>query len=401
MKNQPLRKMATKTTDKILTIDDDPAVRRHIADYMEDGGFEMIEAEGGEQGIVAFQREKPDLVLTDLKMPGMNGLEVLEQITRESPQTPIIVVSEIEAMDDVAQALKRGAWDYVTKPLKDLTVLEHAVAKALERSRLVEENKRYRAALEAANQALQKNLNILKEDQEAGRSVQMRMLPEQGVKFGDYEFSHNVAPSLYLSGDFVDYFKINDEKLGFYIADVSGHGASSAFVTVLLKSLISLALTHYQLHSDTTILEPDKLLSRIASEIYSAKLGKYLTIVYGVIDWVDNQFLYSIGGHYPNPIWIQDGQAHFLEGKGFPAGIMKQTAFQTVRLDFPKGVQLALFSDGVAEILDAPDLPEKEKKLLSLAATSDGTVDYFLKGLDLVDKTGLPDDVTLLLVKRL
>jgi sigma-B regulation protein RsbU (phosphoserine phosphatase) len=392
--------MVLKTTDKILIIDNDTAVRQFISDYLEDGGFEILQTDTVEKGLSIFRAEKPDLILTDLKMPGMTGLELLEILAKESPQTPIVVVSGIEAMDDVIQALKRGAWDYVMKPLKDMILLERSIGKALERSRLVEENRQYRVALEDANQALKKNLDILEQDQEAGRSVQMRLLPQQNVEFGPYTFTHSVVPSLYLSGDFVDYFKINDRHFGFYIADVSGHGASSAFVTVLLKSLVELELTRYEIHGETTILEPDALLSKLATEIYTAKLGKYLTMVYGVINWKDHTFTYSIGGHYPNPIWIENGKAHFLEGKGFPVGIMKQTQYEKHSLIFKEDVQLVMFSDGVAEILKANDLPKKEELLLSLVVASQGKVEYLLKELDLIGKKELPDDVTTLIIKR-
>lgn len=392
--------MVPKTTNKILTIDDDEVTRKIIVDYLDDGGYEVLEASNGKEGLEIFNQEKPDLILTDIKMPIMNGLELLERITKESKDTPVIVVSGVENMDDVAVALKYGAWDYVTKPLKEMIVLERAVAKALERSRLIEENRLYRLALEAANQALKKSLDVLEEDQRAGRNVQMRMLPEQNIRFGEYQFSHNISPSLYLSGDFVDYFRINDEKLGFYIADVSGHGSSSAFVTVLLKSLIALALTKYQLHNDTEILNPDKLLSNIGKEIYEAKLGKYLTIVYGVIDWIDHKLTFSIGGHFPNPIWLENGKAKYLEGKGFPVGIMQDASYKSTTLDFPKNVQLILFSDGVLEIIKENELPKKESHLLSLSEGSDGTVDYFLKNLELLGKKELPDDVTFLLLKR-
>jgi sigma-B regulation protein RsbU (phosphoserine phosphatase) len=392
--------MVLKTTDKILIIDNDTAVRQFISDYLEDGGFEILQTDTVEKGLSIFRAEKPDLILTDLKMPGMTGLELLEILAKESPQTPIVVVSGIEAMDDVIQALKRGAWDYVMKPLKDMILLERSIGKALERSRLVEENRQYRVALEDANQALKKNLDILEQDQEAGRSVQMRLLPQQNVGFGPYAFTHSVVPSLYLSGDFVDYFKINDRHFGFYIADVSGHGASSAFVTVLLKSLVELELTRYEIHGETTILEPDALLSKLATEIYTAKLGKYLTMVYGVINWKDHTFTYSIGGHYPNPIWIENGKAHFLEGKGFPVGIMKQTQYEKHSLIFKEDVQLVMFSDGVAEILKANDLPKKEELLLSLVVASQGKVEYLLKELDLIGKKELPDDVTTLIIKR-
>lgn len=389
-----------KTTNIILIVDDDVNARKIVAEYLDDGGYTVLEANNGQEAIDIFKKEKPDLILTDIKMPVMTGLELLEKIAKESPETPVVVVSGVESMDDVAVALKYGAWDYVTKPIKDMIVLERAVAKALERSRLIEENRLYRIALENANRALKKSLDVLEEDQEAGRNVQMRMLPEQNMQFGEYVFSHNISPSLYLSGDFVDYFRINEEKLGFYIVDVSGHGSSSAFVTVLLKSLISLALTKYQIHNDTEILEPAKLLSTLGTEIYDAKLGKYLTIIYGVIDWVTHKLTYSIGGHFPNPIWLENGEASYLEGKGFPVGIMKHCTYKSTTLDFPKNVQLILFSDGVLEIIKETELPKKEEFLLSMASGSDGTIDYYLKNLELNGEKELPDDVTMLLLKR-
>jgi phosphoserine phosphatase RsbU/P len=226
------------------------------------------------------------------------------------------------------------------------------------------------------------------------------MLPEQDVRFGPYQFAHGVTPSLYLSGDFVDYFKINDSKFGFYIADVSGHGASSAFVTVLLKSLIALALTRYQIHDETAIMEPDKLLTIVGREIHAAKLGKYLTIVYAVMDLENHQLTYSIGGHYPNPILVENKNAHFLEGKGFPVGIMKDAKYENRSITIPVNGQLVMFSDGITEILPEKELVEKEKTILSMTAASDGTVDYFLNRLNLKEKRALPDDVTMLILKR-
>lgn len=381
-------------------MDDEPEVRQNIAAYLEDGGFEVLEAKEGNEGIELLRKSKPDCMLIDLQITGMSGKAILEAVMNESPQTPTVVLADADHMGEVINALKHGATDYVTKPITDMTVLEHAIAKTLERSRLVEQNRIYKEKLEIANQALKKNLDILEQDQEAGRSVQMRLLPEQDVKFADYVFSHGVDPSLYLSGDFVDYFKVNDEHIAFYIADVSGHGASSAFVTVLLKSLIALSLTHYQYQNDTTILEPDKLLSKIGAEIHSAKLGKYLTIVYGVIDLKNDQLTYSIGGHYPNPILVEKGQSRFLEGKGFPVGIMKQSTFQKLTLTIPKGAHLVMFSDGITEILPQKELSEKEKFILSMVAEDSVSVDSFRKRLGLENKKGLPDDVTMLILSR-
>ena len=133
---------------KVLTVDDDEFVREILAAYLEDSGYEVLQAENGRLGLERFRREKPDLVMLDLRMPEMDGLEVLGYITKESPDTPVILVSGMGTIGDAIKALKLGAWDYIAKPIHDMGVLEHAVNKALERSEFIEQKKRYREHLE-------------------------------------------------------------------------------------------------------------------------------------------------------------------------------------------------------------------------------------------------------------
>ncbi|CAN2039434.1 histidine kinase [Candidatus Magnetomoraceae bacterium gMMP-15] len=140
--------MAEVSELTILTIDDEPFVRESIAAYMDDSGFTVIQAENGRMGLEMFRKEKPDVVLVDLRMPEIDGLDVLDVITKESPETPILVVSGTGVLQDAIEALRLGAWDYVTKPIQDMAVLEHAVNKVLERSNLLVENRKYREHLE-------------------------------------------------------------------------------------------------------------------------------------------------------------------------------------------------------------------------------------------------------------
>jgi serine phosphatase RsbU (regulator of sigma subunit) len=385
---------------RVLVIDDDAQLRKEIKDYLEDTGFVILEAKNGKEGLDIFKQEKPDLVVSDLQMPVMSGLEVLRTITKDSPETPIVAISEPGGLDDVISALRIGAWDYLTKPIAQLPVLEHAICRALERSRLIQENRIYRQKLELANQELKKSLDTLEEDQEAGRSVQSKMLPEQNVNYEGYVFSHSISPSLYLSGDLTDYVQISEGCIGFYIADVSGHGSSSAFVTVLLKSIVAQILTQYTATGDKLILHPEQLLAKIAEEIYIARLGKYLTMVYGVIDVKNNELNFSMGGHYPMPLLLEDKKARFIGSKSFPIGIMKKTAYQRETVKFKEGFKLILFSDGIAELLPGKDMEEKEKMLLSLAEFGDGSIDYIVSQLDLEGKKNLPDDVTMLALKK-
>jgi len=132
----------------LLTIEDEAGIRESIGLYFEDNDFRVLMAENGEDGLRIFQQERPDVVLVDLRMPGINGLEVIAKIKEASPDTPVIVVSGTGILADAINAVRLGAWDYVTKPIDDMNVLGHIVDKALERAQLIQENHRYQEHLE-------------------------------------------------------------------------------------------------------------------------------------------------------------------------------------------------------------------------------------------------------------
>lgn len=385
---------------QILSIEPDLKIQQDICEYLEDGGFSVLPASTGEEGFELFNTHKPDLVLSDLILPDMDGLEVLARLSKLSPETPIIIVSEIKIMKDAVQALRIGAWDLLLKPLTNLAVVEHAVCKALERARLVIENKQYRKKLESANQQLSDSLALLEEDQQAGLNVQVKLLPKEKEEVGDYRICHKILPSLYLSGDFVDHFQINDQKYGFYLADVSGHGASSAFVTVLLKSLVSQLLGQFQAGHHQTILEPQNVLKSVSDDILSAKLGKYLTMVYGVLDLESNILTYSVGGHYPKPILFDGEKSYFLEGEGFAVGILKRAEYAPQCVRLPEKFTLSLFSDGIMEILKGENLEQNEQTLLNLASNGHTNPQDYLEQLGLELHENLPDDVTMMTLHR-
>ncbi|BBO76297.1 hypothetical protein DSCW_37140 [Desulfosarcina widdelii] len=135
-------------TRRVLIIDDEDIIRDSVATYLGDSGFDVHQATDGREGLRRFQEIRPDVVLLDLRMPRMDGLEVLEAISEELDQVPVIVVTGAGVLQDAVAALRLGAFDFVTKPIVDMAVLEHAVLRALENNRLKEENRRYQAHLE-------------------------------------------------------------------------------------------------------------------------------------------------------------------------------------------------------------------------------------------------------------
>jgi len=133
---------------KILVIDDERAVRDSTRKYLQAYSYDIVEAENGEMGLELFIQEKPDLVLLDLRLPGRSGLEVMDQIHQRSPETPIIVISGTGLVSDVIEALRKGAYDYLLKPIGDMSTLVHAVERSIERSFLILHRKVYREKLE-------------------------------------------------------------------------------------------------------------------------------------------------------------------------------------------------------------------------------------------------------------
>jgi len=138
----------TKGKARILCIDDEEMIRQTMGDYLTDSGFEIIEAANGREGLEIFQQENPDLILVDLRMPEIDGLDVLAAVTQKSPETPIIVVSGTGVLEDAIEALRRGAWDYITKPVEDMAILEISVVNALKHAQLLRENRQYQENLE-------------------------------------------------------------------------------------------------------------------------------------------------------------------------------------------------------------------------------------------------------------
>ncbi len=157
----------------ILVIEDDDILRENMAYYLGDCGFRAMTAENGRIGLEVFESERPDLILTDLRMPEVDGLDVLRRIGEVSPETPMIVVSGTGRISDSIQALRLGAWDYILKPIEDMSIIALAIDKALERHWLRRENREYQEHLEArtqelriTNQALETSLDTLQKMQE-------------------------------------------------------------------------------------------------------------------------------------------------------------------------------------------------------------------------------------------
>ena len=121
---------------KILIVDDEVPIRRTLRDILEFEGYEVDEASDGLECIAKVQKEKYDVIITDIKMPRMDGIEALERLQILSPETPVIMVRGHGTIDTAVEAVKKGAFDFISKP-PDLNRMLITVRNALDRSELV------------------------------------------------------------------------------------------------------------------------------------------------------------------------------------------------------------------------------------------------------------------------
>lgn len=131
---------------RILVIDDDESFRRILEYNLRQAGYEVVSAASGSEGLGRIEQDSFGAVLTDIKMQGMDGLAVLREVKKRAPGTAVIVITAYGSIEMAVEAMKEGAYDYVTKPLnRDALLL--SLEKALRYSRLKEENLRLRREL--------------------------------------------------------------------------------------------------------------------------------------------------------------------------------------------------------------------------------------------------------------
>ncbi|CAM4027045.1 fused response regulator/phosphatase [Vreelandella rituensis] len=324
---------------------------------------------------------------------------------------PTLVVSDSRQDADLIKAVDVGLVDYIVHPLRHTELLRRMIRKAIELHQLSEERERDRERLTELNESLETHLALLRMDQQSGSHIQRRLLPSRPKMLNDVSFDYWFAPSLYLSGDFLDYQAYNERYSAFYFADVSGHGASSAFVTVLLKYLCNRWLSEWDGEHPET-LAPN-WLAALNRELQGTDIGKHATLFVGIIDHETHYLHYSLGAQLPMPLLVAEGTLQRLPGEGMPVGLFPDVEYPALGWPLPPDFRLWLCSDGVLECLPGVTLDARLKELEQLASTSVSleqlrerlalghvacSKEEVAKAEASADRDALPDDLTIMMV---
>jgi FixJ family two-component response regulator len=142
---------------EILIVDDDSFIRESIELFLESEGFQVRTASGGEKGLELFRQQEPDVALVDLRMPRMNGIDVLREFKKQAPEVEVVMATGAATLESALTAMKLGAYSYIEKPIVDLQKdLLEVLLRAAERRKLRQTNRDLQGQLQLIQHQLEK-----------------------------------------------------------------------------------------------------------------------------------------------------------------------------------------------------------------------------------------------------
>ncbi|MFO7964999.1 MAG: response regulator [Desulfobacterales bacterium] len=162
-------------SETILIVDDEPGIRKMLGIALADKGYRVMTARGGAEALEMLKHEAPSIVLTDIRMPGMNGIELLKRIKAAHPDTEVVMITGHGDMELAIESLKADAADFITKPVDD-RILAYALSRVCEKQRLRQALKAYTANLEDRAVRIHQRYRLLFNESPCYISVQNRHL---------------------------------------------------------------------------------------------------------------------------------------------------------------------------------------------------------------------------------
>jgi sigma-B regulation protein RsbU (phosphoserine phosphatase) len=325
----------------LLVVDDNEMNRDMLSRRLSRRGHRVKTAEDGQQALDMIAEQDFDVILLDIMMPGISGIEVLKTLrkTRTASELPIIMATAKSDNEDIIEALKLGANDYVTKPL-NFPVVAGRVDTQL--------------SLKKAQDALKIAHDRMKRDLEAAAQVQQALLPHDVPEMGSFSVAWKYCPCDELAGDFLNIFRINKNTVGMYVVDVSGHGVPAALFAFTVSRVLSPSSG-----SDSIVLNAESNASAASPIAVLTKLNKlflfetnhdrYCTLLYATLDTDSGLVRLAIAGH-PAPLVVySENQAQEIDATGNPIGLLDDPEFAETTIQLNPGDRLYLYSDGLVE----------------------------------------------------
>jgi len=383
---------------KILSVDDEMDLELLLTQYfrrqIRKGEYEFMFAHNGLEALTMLLKEKDfDIILSDINMPEMDGLTLLTKINEmQNPALKCIMVSAYGDMGNIRQAMNNGAFDFATKPI-DLDDLSVTIEKAIEQIRYIKTMQQEHTQLES-----------IKGDLAVAREIQQAILPRIFPPFPENAHQLDIAASMHaakdVGGDFYDFFRIDDDHIGFVIADVSGKGVPAAIFMAVSRTLIR-ATGIRGAGAAECMTYSNSLLAKEAVN------SMFVTVFYGIYNIQTGEVTYSNAGHNPPYLMKANGSIELLPlSRDIVAGAIEDYEYTENKLQLEHGDTLFLYTDGVTEATDIDYKEYGDKNLEALLkqqtqANCQQIIDKVKEDVKaFVGDAEQSDDITLLALKR-
>ena len=230
---------AAQPAPVILLVDDDDITRTSMAARLKRLGYRVIEASDGDTGLSATRTHRPDLIILDWMMPGLDGPSVCEAIRADAElkSSHVVLMTAHDRPEQIAEGLSRGADDFLSKAASKQEVLARVQA-SLRSSALVREIERTRDDLDVSHRLLSAKQQELESELQSAADFVTSQLPQPGTPAPGLAMRWSYQPSLALGGDLFKVSQWGTDSLGLYILDASGHGVAAALRAIALMSFL-------------------------------------------------------------------------------------------------------------------------------------------------------------------
>ena len=324
---------------KILVVDDEPDLEPLMLQRMRRsiraGRYRFVFAQNGVEALEKLnQGEDVDMVLSDINMPLMDGLTLLDQISKLDPNLRSVIISAYGDMKNIRTAMNRGAFDFVTKPL-DFEDLQVTIDKTLRHMT------EWREALLTRDKlvALQNELDVASQ-------MQQSILPTQFPEGPGYRVYGNMEAARNVGGDFFDVLYLNNRRVGLAIADVSDKGVPAALFMMSSRTLLkSTAMGD---------IEPGEVLREVNEQMQEDnEAGMFVTVLYAVYDPSNGELTYANGGHNSPLLVHADRTCSLLPSTdGIALGVAPGIQYRQNTLTLSPGDTVVFYTDGVTEAMN-------------------------------------------------
>ncbi len=329
------------TKDILLIVDDEEDIRLNLCDFMELEGFEILEAENGIKALEILESNTPSAVISDLMMPEMGGMELLEEIGKRELAIPAVIMTAFGTIDYAVKAMKVGAADFITKPI-DYDYMLRVVRRVLKAAELERKVKEQQQQMDA--------------DLRLAGKIQKAILPKP-IQTPELCFDYRFEPLIEIGGDHLIAHQYEEDHIAVALFDVSGHGVSAAMVANMVHNELMARLKEER--PPFNIVERlNRFMQRTIGET-----GMFLTMVMADVDLGLGNLVVSNAAHPDVFIWKKETNSLEAITSHVPAvgfGMKMVGDPGETKTSIATGDRIVMFTDGF------PETQNQEGQMLKL-----------------------------------